>query len=160
VTPTIPPPADPSRARWDAWRELLNTHGNAFLIGAAGGDRGTVVMGCDLLARPLLRAEVANLIAWLLMVSGVTAPELEAVCQAQGFPLRSVLGVDIPGDPLQAVQAGDQVEVLGESGRWLPAKFIRWEADGLAAVVDMGDGFDPAHGNQGCVGRTNLRVPA
>lgn len=65
-------------------------------------------------------------------------------------------------DPLAYLQAGDLVEVLsGFDGRpWLPAKFKRWDADGLCAIVDMGEGFDLAHGNEACVGRTNLRVPA
>lgn len=62
-------------------------------------------------------------------------------------------------DPLRYLQAGDQVEVIADGGLWVPAKFLRWDADGLAALVDMGEGYDPAHGNQAAVGRSNVRVP-
>jgi hypothetical protein len=78
------------RLRWEAWRELMNGNGNAFAVGGAG-DGDVVVLAWDFLSRPLGRKEVANLVAWLVMVSGVTAAELEAVWQAQGFALRTLL---------------------------------------------------------------------
>lgn len=73
--------------RWEAWRRLMNNHGNAFAVGGAGysDNRGVVVLGWDFLSRPLGRAEVSNLVAWLVMVSGVTAADLEPIFQAQGL---------------------------------------------------------------------------
>ncbi len=100
-TPTTQRGGDPinpliSRQRWEAWRELLQGHGNAFAVAGTGDGRGTLVLAWDFISRPMGRAEVANLVAWLVMVSEVTGAELEAVTKAQGFPLRLALELETP----------------------------------------------------------------
>ncbi len=122
-----PAASRPTRAisaeRWAAWREFLNSHGNAFLVGAAGGGRGVVIINVDFLARPLMRAEVANLIAWLVMVSDMTAGELEDVFQGQGFSLRTLLATE-PAPPFAAPHVEISVEEYAETARRMLARIL------------------------------------
>ncbi len=83
------------RQRWEAWRELLQGHGNAFAVAGTGDGRGTLVLAWDFMSRPMGRAEVANLIAWLLMLSEVSAAELRPILAAQGINLADVLGPEV-----------------------------------------------------------------
>jgi hypothetical protein len=99
------------RGRWEAWAELMNAHGNAFAVGATSPG-AVVVLAWDFVSRQLNRAEVANLVAWLLMVSGITGAELNAVCQAQGISLWTALELEAPA------------AVCGECGGELASKCV------------------------------------
>lgn len=105
------------RQRWEAWRELMKSNGNAYGVGGSASGKAVSVLAWDFLSRPLGREEVANLVAWLVMVSGITAAELEAVTKAQGFPLSSVL---LPLDGICGACGGELGPVCRGCGSSFP----------------------------------------
>jgi len=113
-----------SRSRWDAWRELLAAGGNAFAVAGTVDGRGTLVLAWDFISRPMGRAEVANLVAWLLMLSEVSAAELRPILAAQGVDLADVLG---PEDS----PSKDEPPTCGELGCIAPDGHSGDHTDGI-----------------------------